>query len=1212
MTEPDAEKLPEPFEFSLQPPSTGQRMGRLFTRKGRAQRTLWRAYSDLNSSAKQEALTHRVVRLLRGGRQRERAALNTFVRLGLLYLVWYHMRKDQLEGACKWMVDLDEEFPDLPERVSLRWELMQRLLASGDTDGYVSQAQKLLADPLVKPGVHAPAILHAVSTTYGQVSPSACEGVVGAANAQIARARQLRAALALCRCPRAFVSRREAESWTQQANPEHLGFSSVMRADALVVAARAAEWSNSADAMIRCVNEALGLVPGHLQARYWLARARFRQSGGDPAKDLQLGALPQGPEWARLLAQINLHQQSTLANAEAALDVLAGRHEEPDAMERILTLALMKRALTLGPAPEAAAVDHAARICQRLEGLVGTRPWTQLNIALKEIKLDRRYDTAIERLENEEVLRQPSAHTLLRLARILAGEPLQDDQPKDPTGLGAVEWAMRRVRHAVGGVDEPDSEAPAREGLETVRQGPLGRWLPELAEAVDVLHFALRALRGDDVQGDLLARQLSGTAVPWVTWLFVRTGLTVCDASSVGGFLERLDVGSFPAAWSVDAWRCNYGRPGSLRPELVQRVRSAVGGGLEKTSGKVKSCLRGILDFRSGRRDPDKPDLKRTAIAEAFSEIGKLYVDICQAEVDLEVDFANARRSIALGSPEGAVEMLGVLRDDCEEAGTLTKALWAPAIRYWMGVALAHTAEESAQGILEEQLGGLKDRDARTQLALIAIRKGDLDRASSVLEALPADSPAVVYARALLLDRRGDHDGALALLQADETRALLDDCPGSPYVPATKRLLAAVQERRGNLEEAEKLHRENLSTHPDDAITRARLSRLLICRDYSPAEPNAAGMTPRDAEGLDGPSPVDWCRDYALLYRVLAGAVGESVTSSRELTEKMRSAEAAAWQEALARRLLGQKRPEDACTVLSGEVQPTGPAYLVRTRLILRAWQTLTGLWRPYHPPERKAIDKKALALWKESGRPEGKDEEMRSAAQAVLVEQAIRKCVSKKALEEAAKCLEEIERLPVNDDVMLKRYWDLLKFAVETPEKPLEELTAGSFVVPHVEEPWVFWRACELWSPESHRRTAAAETLLELVDREDGPLEQTRRSVLGAVGAWLLHRNESYLQFYDGLLPQLEGLPVDPVRLWLAAGHLWFWQQDWEKITGTDLPACVAEFTHPQACLLMGLAHAQTAASLKDPREMAKNVRMAREMLSRITTTTSVREAET
>jgi len=110
-------------------------------------------------------------------------------------------------------------------------------------------------------------------------------------------------------------------------------------------------------------------------------------------------------------------------------------------------------------------------------------------------------------------------------------------------------------------------------------------------------------------------------------------------------------------------------------------------------------------------------------ISSVFPELGEACDGICVAEAKLELDYGSARSDLSIGNSKVALTALRKIEASLSIANSLTFALWLPIVRYWIGVASACLGQEDATEVLVSLIGGVKDPDARAQLAILSIQK---------------------------------------------------------------------------------------------------------------------------------------------------------------------------------------------------------------------------------------------------------------------------------------------------------------------------------------------------------------------------------------------------------------------------------------------------------------------------------------------------------
>lgn len=1128
-----------PFEPARRPLSMGQRIAWQFSRLGRAKLGLWRACRSPQEASAWQALDRRLPKLRRG---RKKGNRNTDVVLCdlLIHLAWHSLQIGAVDASCRHLNELDEHQLDaavLSPRVPLRWSTLERLLDADDLRAYVEQARRLVADPLVG-RAEAAAVLKVIRIVYERVSPAECAAVLSAANDSLSRSAIVKTCLAVCQCPPRFASAKEAGSWASRVHPEHAGFSDCLKADALLIHARAAEWDGDWDLMERRAEESFEVAPGHLPAHYWLARARLHRPDRNPAGGLDVARWPDSVEWTRLRRQIDLYLSPGLDGVEATLPDLADTEGAGDPMERALMVRLLRSAFRVDPLWDDAQVDRAAGLGERLQAILGRQAWTQPAIALGEIRRERSYAVAIGRLEAEDVRAVAPAPELSRLARILAGSPTGDAEGRSEC-FEAIEAAMFRVlagRKGAPGLRPATSEDDRALGasLGEIRHSPWCERFPALRATVDVLQWAMAMFLADEAfAAPAIEDPAPGHASPWMVWLRARVVLAGWIPTQTAELPAELDGEDPLVARSVlDRWML-YGHVSGDVPPAIARQRTLLEGQPADRDGFVETHGLGTL-------------------------VGRLL----KTESSLRAACLSHRKQLAEGDKGEAAAQWQSLLGDLAGLGLATAAWWAPAVSYWHGVALAHAGSPEAWDALAALVDGPKGLEARGQLALLAIQRGDPAAAERLLGDAPRLFPSIVYGQALLAHRRGDDASARTALERLEA-----DFAGvpSPYHLAARRLSAAIAERQGDLATAEQLHRATLQGHAGDDVTSARLRRLLLNRAY--AQVRAGGpLDPCRADELsaDDAASIAWSRHHAMLRRALV-CPGEELDAVRSavVAQWSGSERACSWFQVVARRLLRAGRPDDARAVLDSTDFGAAPSWNRRSRLILRAWHLLAG----------------AGASSMRSSPGGNHDPEGPGSSDAVC-----------EVLEQIADCARRIEQFAGGgDDEPLRRWASLLGQATELGggdgrQVPAEARGAAAL--------WPVATVLRLWHESEEDRARAGQSLLDAVSSEDGRWSERQRQLVTAISSWAAGRHEAFLDVFSELEAVLGELPVHGPSLWVAAASLWFQKGDWGRILDGALPDCVADLTDTRARLLIGLAYARSAADDSLKRQLRSALR--------------------
>lgn len=902
-TFPLAFRLPEMHASWLQRAWWG------LTVSGRARLCLWAAQRN-PSAAALTALERALARLRKmTGGTRERA-LPLLCDI-LLFLTSSSIQRNEFGIAARWLAELDRSFPNSKARLSLRWELLERFRLDRAPARLAEQARLFLADPLAS--AFTPAVLRTAQAMYDLLPSRQRKDILAFAHPLAARDVRVRESFRLCECPERFTSVDDALEWACRLRPDHLRFAPSMRAEAMLVTARLAEWERDWSGMAACADDVLQEQPGYAPALFLLARAHLHRPGVAVPETVLRAGPPSTPEWESLRLACQLRNEPSLTHAAALLEVLERLSSGVDRVELELILALLEEALTSAPARQTANLKACAalsvrvkRCAGRMPGGAASVPWTDVNVALKDIHVERAYDTAWRLLEAPDATHGSAGDELARLARVLAGCPRQPTTTVVPYGAVAViGFAMYEVFG-----NRTSDFTRLRAGLDTVREDDDVRQFPLLGCCADMLAFAARALSDDlTVRAELFAYEMPADAPTWVVWLWHRLLQLACDCVRADDLLAFHPRDS-ATAWFVDCWWREYGPDRPAVPAVVAHARS-------------------LLD--TTRRD------------DWFARLGPLCQSLCEKEMDWSRRLA-VRTSPAAKTKNPHVSGLRKLAGTIERAAPISSRWWKPIVLYALGVADAASGRKPATDGFTALLDGPKSIEARAQLAMLAIQSNNLDAAQSWLEELPLVFPSVIYARALWLARTGDRTHADELLQFIEHRFAHS---ASPYLRAARRLSAAMAERAGHFSEAERRHEIVLQQHPGDSVTAARLGRLRLRRAYSltsTADDRIATLNSSElllgAASGGAPGRVGWAAPQLALCRLLVcpDADLDAVRASIRSTD-------AAWSHVVAHRLVAAHRVADAEAILDPHDGESVARRSRRARLLLRSWRLVTSVW---------------------------------------------------------------------------------------------------------------------------------------------------------------------------------------------------------------------------------------------------------------------------
>ena len=94
----------------------------------------------------------------------------------LLFLAWSNLQENNLQEAAKYLAPLDKLFPSLQQKVSLRWEMIQKCMALNN-QCFLTQAKLFFADPLVTLDQSSSAIEEILDFVYVQLRIH-CPGLI--------------------------------------------------------------------------------------------------------------------------------------------------------------------------------------------------------------------------------------------------------------------------------------------------------------------------------------------------------------------------------------------------------------------------------------------------------------------------------------------------------------------------------------------------------------------------------------------------------------------------------------------------------------------------------------------------------------------------------------------------------------------------------------------------------------------------------------------------------------------------------------------------------------------------------------------------------------------------------------------------------------------------------------------------------------------------
>jgi tetratricopeptide (TPR) repeat protein len=1131
-----------------------RRLAWRFTASGRLRVRVWRARRDPKDLRCVDALRHAAARL-ESRCARDAGSDKSLLLAALASLTWLALQRRDWDEAEAGLSRLARLVPEFAGRPWLRSDLLQALQQSQEWQRYPACATAFLSESLAEAQEYREPLQVVLATVYERFSASTCGTVLKRAGVPLAPGSWVKAVQDLSGCPPSFPSREDALTWAKRVPPEQFAFSESMRVDALIVQARSAEWSGDWVRMEQMVAQAAALAPDNVSVKYWAARAWLHSPPGTPwgPFGISLVAQEKGTRWERLRLQVQLHGTPNLKLA-SAVAVLLERHaskmEEP---ERTLIVDLLHRAIQADASTRYEGTSRAAAVCTIVERTVGALPWVQTQIARSEIRDGAAYVSAYQRLEKCGTARDPEMLLLWRVARLLAGEPAEVGGAPE-TADDLVSLLSRCVRLLLVSSETAlrREKKSRQEGRSRPGEDDLGRQFPVLRDLFEVLRFAVRACRSTGCPGESgspNAKCRVGEPVPapapatlarvpaWARTIAQRARMLHAAEDSLMSWADTLPRAD--EAWAFEGWTRNTRRLWKVPPACIQAVADTLHAALESLREDERAFVERIRGGREEAYDrlaavPPSPWTRG-----GFESLGGVLDQSLGWEMNAEMQFHSAREALRRGETEAAWTMWADLDRDLEARGILFQAWWRPVVRYWLAVATVKGRPADAQALWRALLGGPKDGEARGQLALAALAAGDPEECESWVASAPPEVPAVRYASAVLLSRRGQYEEALSSLETADARTILE-C--SSYRVAAERLKGVLHERSGRRAEAQQVYETILKTCPGEPVVTARWLRVRTRASYEQLQ-----VTPqRPCEGADPTSgrlteelfrTVPWGAAYLLLERLLDDPSvdfhlpqwQEHVAGGRIPVGRLST-----WVQLLAHRLLALGHSTEAVALLPVLGDLEAPPRCRRTAFILTTWSMMAGI----------TSDTAALRSGAEEPLGRGADDLERTANDPPPDPQ----------LQQWRSLADAWARISAADnaEMALKVWRDL---------NPLPQIPAA-----------------RLWDDDPKTRTETAAQLRARIDAapQEGTGEQ--RTLWAALAALVQGRDEDFLQNYERLEGRMDTLPVDPVGLWTAAAALWLRAADWNQLLVRALPACVADLSVPKVRLILGAAYALAA----------------------------------
>ncbi len=1090
-----------------------KRCARLFTRQGRAANALWRAQRAGGTGEARARLGLSIAALAANVTPPVRGIL----RDSLCFRIAAALGEGATPEAAEVLATLATVLPGERLRVAIRRALVIKLQELARHTELAEAVAALLADDLAVGAVPEVEVLAPLAVIHEALGLEVLGRVLATAKPRWFELPALATVRHLAQVPPSFTSRQEAAAAAAGVDGPCDGFPKTFQVAIGCLLTRHREWELDFAGMEQKAAAAHALAPASLAARYWLCRARMYQVKAAVAPLLEGGVPREVPAWQRLARLAALHHdlQSPLHDLESARGVLAVVNQElgpTEPPEQSQAMWLLEWAL----AGRFARGDAQLAECARLSALVPRSPaWAQVNLALKEIRLDRRYEAAVERLQAPSLAAYAPARPLALAARFLAGSlrwPVERAEECPAIVQLAAAWC------AVAGPLPPGTAVDWQRlgaGVSGVLDDPILREIPAARAAANVLLLAVRFFQGDPaVRPQLPAFSVPPGAPRWVAWLFSRLIQIGANFSSAEICFRHLDTGDEAVAWFLEAWWQNYGLAG-MRPVPAAPPRGAEG------------LVAAVRAARLGHYRLPVPAADVASLPSLFVELGEVCSTHCRLELGVELEFARARHALACGKAAAAAAGLRALLPVANSTSPLAEAWWRPLLTYWLGVACAQMGDAQAGELLESLVGGIRHHEALGQLALLDLQKGDVATAARRLESASLQVASVRYAKAVLCSRTGRPEEACELLESAEGMSVLQE---PPYAVAALRLRAAIKERSGDTAASAALLQEIHRTNPGDEITILRGERQDLEAAYAAyragGTPAAGAWTGHLAESQPQSPPEAAQKEILTFLRSALSASPEALPALRPPEGDFTADHRAWWSQFMGASLLKSGDPRRASQALDVEAPTPVPAAVERSRTILTIWRELAGV------------------------------------GHGERAEAAVR-------LEVLAQKLEPLG--PVDAEADRWRQLAQIGSAVCKGEFVADETWRG------VGDP-LMARIPFLFHDDAKVRSEAATGLLPALAVRPSQWDESTQLLLSALAAWALGRDETFLEHYTTLEPELDALPVAGRDLWMVGAQVRHARKDWRGVL-ENLPECVADMSDPLVKLVVELASVRLTA---------------------------------
>lgn len=880
------------------------------------------------------------------------------------------------------------------------------------------------------------------------------------------------------------------------------------------------------------------------RGRYRRALDALREGRADDALRALTHPGSADDERAELLSAIaTVMSMPTLPSADRCVAALERASGDLDPGELSLATAVLEPALRQGPGAGPDLVAHVALLTGRLTRLTGPLPWGHYNLAVRAMCTGE-FGAAARHLDagaSAPAGGWPPALLGAACAAAL-GEPAL--LSRWLTGLTAHQYFAHDHWFLLGVHDvftALSTDRPADRGrLGGVfggASGPLTLMIPQLS--------ALKSLLADAIAGaPPRARPADLAGCSWARWLRDRLGYA-------GG--RATDVLAVCPPEGDDEPAVIWQRLGSqqdllaLVPEPTARfVRERLVDFEKRFDSGTDWTRLAELRVRLGAGSP----VAATAVRDPdpgpcpwWPAGGALQV-MARHEGEVERRYLEGRHALHRGRPADAGRWFNGARARLAGAGMATGLVglrFGPLLDYWEGVALAHLGfpAKSAE-LLRRCADGIKAREARAQLGLLAVATGDHAEAARRLATMTEPRPAAAdYLAALLAERGGGTSEAEERLERIERR----DLTAGVYAAAGQRLRGRMHESRGEMAEAAIRYRRSLTHRPDDTVAAFRLARVWLRQRYDadvPSEPL-----------LDARWPVLTGGEWGAPLLTLRHCLDPAVSLNHESLDRV----------------------------------PRDPAL----RLLVLHTALVAG-------QEDLAMD--AAVAWGEEDEP---DPELAVAAHTARAVRRLRDFCRADGQEPARSELAELEgRLRAGRADPRLAFWAgaaglTLSTASIRTAPPLAAVDDESR--PPAER--LFAGLMSVFSEDPEQRRAGARCCRAALEAEPTK-DALVRAAVRCLAADALADDQEFLAAYGEIETEVRTLPCDPAAVYLAATEARLRVGALDAVIDGFIPDQLADLADPGVRNAMGIAYARRAArgADRDPRAALRDLDQARELL--------------